>query len=138
MSDQEPESENGPLLVSISDIDPYSLLSQDLEGIGYTIGVMDMRQAYVMIEPYFGSAGQTAMFVIEEDNWLEMVQLFFSLAVFNYACEVHEVFRVPSMEIGMAQILNRSSSVEEHNEAVGKYLTQVMVMLNKRGGYLSN
>ena len=112
------------LLIAVSDItsDP---VGAELENIGYSLGVMNMRDVLLLIEPWIAADGQSAMFSITPENAFEMTRLFYALAVINFACFMLEEFSIPSMETGMAQRMKRIHPQAEHEKMMNNYLFQV-------------
>lgn len=121
------------LLISIEDIQPGSLTARHLAEIAGMVGVMDMRQAYMTIEPFMGADGQTAMLVVDQTNYRDRMKLLISMAVINYACLVHEHFEVPTMEENLAVKLSRQHTIEECEKMTNVYLGQFLAMVEKYG-----
>lgn len=120
------------ILNSISDISPGQF-AEHLEEVGYTLGVMNMSQAYLLVEPYMGEDGKTGAFFITQDNYFEMARLFYSMAVFNYACYVYEDFAILSIEIEKAHTMRRSHSQAQHQLTMLQCLQHIEFIITKYG-----
>lgn len=121
------------LIVSIEEINPADPVCKKLAEIGALVGIMDMRQAYMLIEPYAKDDGIRITLELSEGNQLDIKRLFFALAVFNYASFVHDSFEVPSVEVGLAMKFSRKYSREECEKMVNTYLTQFYEIVKKYG-----
>ena len=121
------------LIISVEDINPDDSLCVQLAIIASKVGIMDMRQAYMLIEPYMDSDGQTAMLMVGPDNHQEIKRLFLAMAIFNYACFVHENFSIPAMEENMARKLGRQHSVFEYEAKISVYLNTFFDLVDKYG-----
>ena len=119
------------LLISIEDINPTEEECIKMAQIGCSLGVMDMRQAFMILEPYYGHDGQQAMFVLTPETYLDTARVIFAFGVFNYASLVHESFEIPSMETGLAMKFKRQYPIEECKRLTDTYFLNLMTILGK-------
>jgi hypothetical protein len=122
------------LIIAIEDIDPLDEGCIKLAEMARVVGIMDMRQAYLIIEPYMDADKQTAMFMVTQENYLEVAKLFLAMAIFNHACVVHEHFEILAMETDMVRKFSRQYTIEESQQSVTNYLDKFLFLIMKYGG----
>ncbi len=118
------------VLSLVSDIDDSKMACQ-LEFLASGQSLLDMRQVYLVVQPYLPYVCKIPVLVIENGDCFESLRLLVALAVVNYALYVHGTFEVNTLEPGMT-ICFKADEPLAHIEMTDWCLIQAIILMNRK------
>ena len=101
------------VILSISDIDG-TLTARKLEEVAYMYGLMDMRQVFLVAQPFMPYVLKVP--AVDRTRHYDSVRTLTSLAIINYALSVHLSFDIMSLVPGRVYELKRINPSRAHKE----------------------
>lgn len=120
----------GKLVFCVSDIDETTI-ARDLEQIAYAYGLMDMRQVFLVVEPYMPYTARIPSLFIDQDNAFDSLRVLIGLAVINYALSVYKDLEIATTEPGKVICLQRRAKVSTHRRMTDWCLIQIREMIKR-------
>ncbi len=117
------------VLSLVSDIDDSKMACQ-LEFLANGQSLLDMRQVYLVVQPYLPYVCKVPVLVVEKSDCFEALRLLVALAVVNYALYIHGTFEVNTLEPGQTICLKADEPLA-HIEMTDWCMIQASALMNR-------